>query len=52
VAKVIRQALDFMASLLWFSSWALFGALLFIASAALLPFILAAFICGRLSKHR
>lgn len=48
----MRRALDFMASLLWFTAWATFTAIIFIASTALLPFILAAFLCGRLSKHR
>ena len=48
----MRHALDFMASLLWFTAWGIFTAIIFIASTALLPFILAAFLCGRLSKHR
>jgi len=48
----VRHILDAIASLLWFVGWAVFAAILFIASAALLPFILAAFVCGRLSKHR
>lgn len=48
----MRRALDFMASLLWFTAWGIFGTIIFIASTALLPFILAAFLCGRLSKHR
>ena len=48
----MRAALDLIASLLWFASWAFFGAILFIVSTALVPFVLAAFLCGRLSKKR
>lgn len=48
----MRHVLDFLASVLWVVAWAGLAALLFIASAALLPFIMAAFVCGRLSRHR
>lgn len=48
----MMRALDAIASVLWFLSWALFGTLLFIASVAFMPLLMVAFACGRLSKHR
>jgi hypothetical protein len=47
----IRHTLDLLASMLWFVAWATFAAILFITSTALLPFILVAFLCGRLSRR-
>lgn len=48
----MRSILDFMASLLWLIAWSVLALILCIVSAAALPFVLAAFFCGRLSKHR
>jgi predicted PurR-regulated permease PerM len=48
----VRSTLDFIASLLWLVAWSVFVAILFIVSAVVLPFVLAAFFCGRLSKYR
>lgn len=48
----MRSVLDFLASVLWVVAWAGIAALLFIASKVLQPYILAAFVCGYLSRHR
>lgn len=44
--SALRHVFDLAARIAWLT----FAALLFIASAALIPFLLAAFMCGRLSR--
>jgi uncharacterized membrane protein len=46
----MRDILELIAALLWITAWVTFGTILFIASTALLPFVLTAFMCGRLSR--
>lgn len=44
--SALRHVFDLIETFAWLG----FAALLFIASTALLPFIMTAFLCGRLSR--